>query len=191
MKSLLLLLLLALPLGAFAQQAPAGLPKLPDGTLLPYDADTHLITYQGVVEVAGASKDQLYTRAYDWMLRTFRTSNNVTQKKEADQVVGSGAWPVLIYHQDAGTVVHTLTVYVKDGRYKYVLSNLTHQSEGAAGEKGFRSGGPLEQNDVRLNPMFFGSKQWNNVREQANREALKLVASLQASMKGTKDPKDF
>jgi hypothetical protein len=61
-------------------------------------------------------------------------------------------------------------VYVKDGRYKYVLSNLRHQSSGAAAGKGFRSGGPLEQDDVRLTPLFFGNKQWNNVRQQANSE---------------------
>ena len=191
MKQLLLLLALALPLAGTAQQSPDAPPKLPDGTLLPYDADTHLIAYQGVVEVPGASKDQLYTRAYDWMLRTFRTSNNVVQKKEADQVVGSGAWPVIVYNQDGGSVVHTLTVYIKEGRYKYVLSNLTHQSTGAAADKGFRSGGPLEQNEVRLNPLLFSNKHWNNVREQANLAAQKLVASLQAAMKGGKDPSDF
>jgi hypothetical protein len=82
---------LPLPLAAFAQSATPAFPKLPDGTTLPYDTDTHLISYQGVVEVQGATKDQLYTRAYDWRLRTFRTSNNVVQQHEADQVVGSGA----------------------------------------------------------------------------------------------------
>jgi hypothetical protein len=189
-KQLLLLIALALPLACAAQQSADAL-KLPDGTQLPLDADTHLITYQGVVETPGATKDQLYTRAYDWMLRTFRTSNNVVQKKDAGQVVGSGAWPIILFHQDAGQVVHTLTVYVKDGRYKYVLSNLTHQSEGADAMKGFRSGGPLEQTDVRLNPMFFGNKQWNNVRQQANTEAKKLLVSLQSAMNGAKDPSDF
>jgi hypothetical protein len=189
MKRFLLLLALALPLGASAQQF-ANTPKLLDGTPLPYDADTHLIAYQGVIEAPGVSKDQLYTRAYDWMLRTFRTSNNVVQKKESDQVVGSGVWPIILFHQDAGYVIHTLTVYVKDGRYKYVLSNLSHQSNNADLQN-FRSGGPLEQPEVSLNPLLGGKKQWNNVRQQANSEAQTLVTNLQAAMKGTKDPSDF
>lgn len=162
MKRFLLLLALALPVVGSAQQA-ASAPKLLDGTLLPYDADTHLIAYQGVVEVPGLSKDQLYTRAYDWMLRTFRTSNNVVQKKEVAQVVGSGAWPIVLFHQESGYVIHTLTVYVKDGRYKYVLSNLSHQSDNA-NLQSFRSGGPLEQPEVSLNPLLGGKKPWNNAR---------------------------
>lgn len=189
MKRILLLFALILPLVASAQQSPV-VHKLLDGTLLPYDPDTHLIAYEGVVETPGLTKDQLYTRAYDWMLRTFRTSNNVVQKKEADQVVGSGAWPIFLLHQEAGYVIHTLTVYVKDGRYKYVLSNLSHQS-GSANLKGLRSGGPLEQPEASLIPLLGAKKQWDNVRQQANNEAQKLVANLQTAMKGTKDPSDF
>ncbi|RZK33076.1 MAG: DUF4468 domain-containing protein, partial [Hymenobacter sp.] len=70
--------------------APNQVPKLLDGTELPFDPATHQITYQGVVEVAGATKEQLYTRAYEWLAKAYRSANDVIQMqdKEAGRLVG-------------------------------------------------------------------------------------------------------
>ena len=37
---------------------------------LPVDPDSHLVTYSGVIEVPGASQEQLYTRAAAWVAGT-------------------------------------------------------------------------------------------------------------------------
>ncbi|MGI4760513.1 MAG: DUF4468 domain-containing protein [Janthinobacterium lividum] len=46
---------------------------------LPRDAQTGRITYEGVVEVNGVSKADLFTRANAWVARTYRSANNVIQ----------------------------------------------------------------------------------------------------------------
>jgi hypothetical protein len=84
---------------------------------------------------------------------------------------------------------YSLSIYLKEGRYKYVLSNLTHGSPG--GGQDVAAAGPLEQANVPLIPMG-GKRYWNQVRKQADTSAKKLVADLQNAMKGpTKDPRDF
>jgi hypothetical protein len=193
-----LLLLLTLPFASVAQKSPPATPSvitLADGTELPVDAETHLITYQGVIEAPGLTQAQLYTRAHDWLARTSSIDNTPQPQNAAtDQLITKGSWPVTITAGLAGTlaagfVQYTLSIYLKDGRYKYVLSNLTHGSPG--GGHDVAAAGPLEQANVQLIPMG-GKRYWNQVRKQADMSARKLVVELQNAMKGpAKDPKDF
>jgi hypothetical protein len=163
-----------------------------DAAALPVDPQTHLITYQGVVEVPGVSKADLYTRAYTWVANAYHSANSVIQMqdKEAGQLVAKGLTRITVrslgMNVDGGVIRHTLTIYVKDGRYKYVLTNLTHEDFRAKGT----SIGPLEREDL---PFGVTKKMWANMRSDANRDAYRLVADLQAAMtlKGVKDPSDF
>lgn len=163
-----------------------------DAAGLPIDPVTKLITYQGVVEVPGVSKADLYTRAYAWVAKAYRSANDVVQMndKEAGQLVAKGNMRVtaraLGMDMDAGIIRHTLSIYVKDGKYKYVLTNLTHEDSRPKAA----SVGPLEQENL---PFGMSKKVWANMKDQANRDAYRLVAELQAAMtlKGAKDPSDF
>jgi hypothetical protein len=163
-----------------------------DAAALPVDPQTHLITYQGVVEIPGISKADLYTRAYAWIANAYHSANAVIQMqdKEAGQLVAKGLTRVnaraLGMTMDAGIVRHTLTIYVKDGRYKYVLTNLTHEDSRPKAA----SIGPLEQEAL---PFGYSKKAWAEIKADANRDAYRLVSDLQAAMtlKGAKDPSDF
>jgi hypothetical protein len=164
-----------------------------DSAGLPIDPTTKLISYEGVVEVPGVSKTDLYRRAYEWVAKTYRSANDVIQMqdKEAGQLVAKGLTRVYTKSigmtVDAGVVRHTLTVYVKDGRYKYVLTNLTHEAGSAPN---IHSVGPLESQNL---PFGASKKFWADVKQDANRDAYRMVADLQSAMtlKGVKDPSDF
>jgi hypothetical protein len=163
-----------------------------DAAGLPVDPTTKLITYEGVVEVPGVSKADLYTRAYAWIAKAYRSANDVIQMndKEAGQLVAKGSMRVtaraLGMDMDAGVVRHTLSIYVKDGKYKYVLTNLTHEDSRPKAP----SVGPLEREDL---PFGMSKKVWANMKGEANRDARRLVGELQAAMtlKDAKDPSDF
>ncbi|RZK16923.1 MAG: DUF4468 domain-containing protein [Hymenobacter sp.] len=177
-----------------------------DASPLPLDPQTQLITYQGVVEVPGVSQADLYARAAAWVASTYPPADNVLEQQnpQAGQLLVKGRRPAVTHapyegvlrSSYAGVVRHTLTIYVKDGRYKYVLTDLTHD---ALSTPALHSGGPLEQEKASLYGYAgLGSKKtWDELKTDATRDARRLVASLQAAMtlqpvrKGPKSPSDF
>jgi len=168
-----------------------------DGAPAPIDAKTGLITYEGVVAVPGVTQAALYARANAWIANTYRSANAVIemQNKEAGQLIAKGLVPVTIRSlgmaNDGGVVRHTLTIYVKDNKYKYVLTGLTHEATGAPN---LYSGGALEQQTGHLFPLDIGAgKAWAEIKRQGTQDARRLVESLQAAMTltGLKDPSDF
>lgn len=162
-----------------------------DVSPLPFDPQTQLITYQGVVQVPGASQADLYARAAAWAAKSYSTTPNAIQQQDPQtgQLVIKGLRPAVtravydgvLRSSYAGVVSHTLTIYVKDGRYKYVLTGLTHE---AAGTLNLRSGGPLEQDRVNLYGYAgIGSrKAWDELKIDATRDVRHLVAALQTAM---------
>ncbi|MCA8830802.1 DUF4468 domain-containing protein [Hymenobacter pini] len=159
----------------------------------PIDATTQHITYQGVVEVPGVTKDELYTRAYEWMAKNYRSANAVIQMhdKEAGRLVGKGA-TVMETQRLSGLpsyVRHTLSIYVKDNRYKYVLTDFEYVS-GVTTLNGMVKTGPLEQENLDI---AGGTKRWEKVRSETKRDSYMLTTSLQEAMMPSKgkDTSDF
>jgi hypothetical protein len=165
-----------------------------DADPLPIDPQTNLITYEGVVPVPSASKADLYARAQAWATRTYNLANaEITQQPNQDpetsELLIKGKRPAVVRNTYnnvlrstyAGVVHYTLTIYVKDGRYKYILSDLTHD---AAGTANIKSGGPLEQDKANLfGYVGLGStKPWRDLKVEATRDVRHLVADLQAAM---------
>lgn len=177
-----------------------------DASPLPIDAQTQLITYQGVVEVPGVSQADLYARAAAWVNQTYNPADRKMEQQDpaTGQLTLQGNRPAAVYNvyegvlrkSYAGVVRHTLSIYVKDGRYKYVFTNLTHD---AMGTLHLQSGGPLEQDKASLfGYVGLGStKPWTEIKQEATRDVRNLTYSLQEAMTGQKvkragkDPRDF
>ena len=120
MKRLLLALLL-LPFISVAQEVK-----------IPIDSASQKISYSGVVKVEGVSKDDLYTRSREWFARTFKSAKAVIQMddKAAGKIIGKGyaegSYVVLISAMKFD-MWYTVSITVKDGRYRYELSDFTFQ----------------------------------------------------------------
>ncbi|GAA4506149.1 hypothetical protein GCM10023172_35040 [Hymenobacter ginsengisoli] len=176
-----------------------------DATPPPISPASQLITYEGVVQVPGASQAVLFERARAWVSQAYNLQNaEITQQDAATgQIVLRGARLVALRNtydnvprsSYAGVVRHTLSIYVKDGRYKYVLSNLTHD---ALKTPHLNSGGPLEQDHANLfGYVGLGSrKPWTDLKVEALRDVRHLLDGLQTAMtlqkpQRRKDPSDF
>lgn len=107
-----------------------GQRKKDEKIVLPTDSSTNLITFQEVIKVEGVSKDELYLRAREWFARTFVSSQEVIQMddKQGGKIIGKGVSsgsysimlsPILYY------LNYTVSVTVKDGRYRYEISPFT------------------------------------------------------------------
>ena len=181
LKSVILSGLLSLPLVASAQATLVN--------ALPVSAETHRITYTGVVEVPGVSKDDLYTRATEWFAKTYNSSNAVLQMQDraAGELVGKPVLPTTVRslgaNYPAGIVKYTISVYLKDGKYKYEITDLVHDAVGSK----LCSAGPLENEKTGCMSMTKG--QWNEIKAQTDRAMQSLVASLSTALskKATSD----
>lgn len=80
------------------------------------------ICYSKVIEVPGVSKSELYDRAYAWFVSTYKSAKDVIQMadKESGKIIGKG-W--FTHPFSKLKVDHSVTITVKDGRYKYTITD--------------------------------------------------------------------
>ena len=116
-------------LTAWGQKPPPTLHNdFPD---MPIDENTKLVTYKEVVRQKG-SQEELYERALKWLNSYFSNPQAVIQKKDKNDgtivcvsnikittLSNDGKTPVL-----AGFVYYTFTIETKEGRYRYIITDL-------------------------------------------------------------------
>ena len=110
---------------SFAQK---NLPQAP--VLLPVDSITHLINYEAVISVQGATRDILYKRALGWFNSYYKNPTEVIRENDSEKGKIMGKPRFKIYNPadkegtktDAGLVQYTITVAVKEGKFKYELT---------------------------------------------------------------------
>jgi hypothetical protein len=101
-------------------------------TRFPLDSATQRITYTEVVQVPGASKAELYTRAKLWFANTFNSAKAVIEadEKDAGIVQGDGHSQMAVHYlgpkKPASSVLlwYTVKIACKDGRYRYEITKL-------------------------------------------------------------------
>jgi hypothetical protein len=195
-------LLLAFALLGTAPAAYAQKEKEYDGEVapvLPIDPDTHLVAYTGVVEVPGATQAQLYSRAYEWVAKNFNSAQNVIQMqdKESGKIIAKGVVKAFVKKYDSGYNSFTLSLYLKDGKYKYDITNFSneHKTVGTKYGPSDSSMGKFEQEKPTFQMAMMNGriqKFWNILRYNNDLEMKATVASLEAAMTAkTKDKSDF
>jgi hypothetical protein len=127
-RTLAFSLLLILPVLTFAQKSNPEF-NVPD---LPIDATSGLITYQEVVEVEGITATDLFDKALGWANGYYKNPANVIREssKEKGVLVCKGRYRLSNPADkkgvvtSAGDAMYTLTIQLKDGKFRYTLSEL-------------------------------------------------------------------
>ncbi|GAB3324580.1 hypothetical protein GCM10027299_21960 [Larkinella ripae] len=127
MKILYVLLFGLLTIPVFGQKAQYTLEDMP----FDIDSVTKGIVFKGVVQVPGATAEQLYTRAKAFVFRTFMNADAVIQvdDKPGGLLAGKG---LLRPAPTVGNMLLTgdlqyytpFEIRVKDGRYRYEIANI-------------------------------------------------------------------
>lgn len=122
MKNLLTLLFIVLPWVVYAQNAT-----------LPFDSTTGRILFTNIVEVDNSSKDVLYNKARTWFSTHFNSGETVLDmdEKALGKLIGKAALPFKFQNTTGGGLFteryilwYTLIVEIKNGRYRYEITNL-------------------------------------------------------------------
>jgi hypothetical protein len=142
-RAVLAVLIVALAIPALGGGIPPG--------ICPIDPKTKLITYRAVVPVEGLSASELYDRAKLWLTKEHGwTKAEITlDDKETGRIVAKGDCPVAYGWLRTIDLRYELTIEVKDGKFRYTLTNLA--ADGNALEK-----------EVD-NPFAFGKQKWETI----------------------------
>ncbi len=151
------------------------------------------LQFQEVVQVDGASKDQLYSAALTWFGQTFGSGKEVlqTQDREGGTLVGRALFkyePVIFMGSNGirGVVRYTITLEFKDDRYRYTLGPFTHEGN-PANPGGQFSFGVITGDEECPHPVYGTArsgreKTWTDLKVKTQHEAESIIASLKAKM---------
>lgn len=148
---------------------------------LPIDSSSGKITYSEVVMLKDSiSKDELFSRAKISLAYLFKDSKSVIQNedKESGIIIGKGTMSV-IYRSagtvfDAGYIHYTLTIAMKQSKYKYVITDFYHDGTGSK----LPSGGAMEN----PKPKMWYQKQWDNAKSKMDSDIRNLIEALKTKM---------
>jgi len=154
-----------------------------------YGQDT--LTYTEVVQVDSVSKDELYNRAKLWLATAYNRSSDVLQMedKDAGQIIGKA---IIKYNptvfsgseQTKGTIKYTIKIFVKEGRYKYEITDFIHDPYG--NQYGKFSVGLITTAEECPNPKpmakKWSNKIWKDCKDQIESNVTPLISSLKQGM---------
>jgi hypothetical protein len=155
--------------------------------IFPIDSINGKITYSEIIQVDSVNSQELYVRAHAWFAHTFISAQNVIQldDKEAGRIIGKGTFavadnvenPGLMNVHVSGTVDFTIEIQTKDGRYKYIFTNLSFKLLGMQ-ERDLRSE-ILSTSGTYKNKM---NLRWLELRENTDKTVLNIISSLKQAM---------
>ena len=101
--------------------------------------DVTPLTYSEVIQVDGVSKDELFSRAKLFFVNTYNNATKVIQNEDKDAGIIAGKAITsdnIIIGKFSGSgatdapATYTITLAVKDGRYKYTITDIVQEKLG-------------------------------------------------------------
>jgi hypothetical protein len=153
--------------------------------VLTIDSVTNKITYLEVIEQEESGSDSLYTRAKRWAQVRFGKGGDkglFQDDKKNQRLIINGVLTAYRYNskytkRDVGKYYFQMTVWIKEGRYRYQITNLVH--EGIKPNNGVPSRNYFE--------FYYTSpknvKPYDQLLRDADTDIKKLMADFVKSMK--------
>lgn len=155
--------------------AAFGLSVLVFAQNLPVDAGTGKITYLEVVDATGVKPADLTKVVKEWAIK-----QGFTVKEEAaDKLVYSAFTPVEYPNvngsaNEKSPVTFTLSVFIKDGKYRYIATDFFHVGDA----KSKASGGKLENVTPECGATKMTSKSWVFIKNKTASNMTALTNDL-------------
>lgn len=182
----------------------------------PIDTATGKIMFSEVIYLDSVSKATLYIKAREWFVKSFKSSKAVLELEdiEAGKLIGKGNFTAMTEESmndnefikrkglvskelrekknkgEVGSVSFLISLYIKDGRYKYEITDLSHKgmTTTVAGYTATQpDGGDLSNIDPVCSYSEWMPKiRWKNIKVNS----LVTIQSLIADLKSTMAAKD-
>ena len=115
MKKVVFIILIALSANVFSQE-------------MPMDFVANKYSYSAVINADSINKNTLYSNALTWFATSFKSSNDVIQLKDEvnGKIIGKAAIKINYYSRNP-IVYFTITLSVKDNKYKYTITDFSYK----------------------------------------------------------------
>ena len=149
-------------------------------TIYPVDQDTKLITYTEVVQEEGTVAE-LYKNAHQWAFSFYKNPYNVVKEDTPNKLLMRPRFKIMNPSDKkgvktmAGIVIYTLEIYLKEGRYKYKLTQIQWKKA---------SKYPIERWLDKSAPTYL--KKYEFYLKQVDAEAKRVITSLKEGIKQKK-----
>lgn len=159
--------------------------------------ETGLAEFTEVKQVDGLSKAKIYDILRDFVYSNYNNGKHVIQieDKESGKIMIKAITKTLSYKNmgqiiESGHFKYTLTLSVKDGRYKYLFEDIYFEK---TGKNPFTSG----SNFAEEYPVLWGNmsknwkqKIWDDFKSQAEQEISLIIASIETNINSKKTNSD-
>lgn len=154
---------------------------------LPIDSLTNKITYSEIVYVDSlTNKHELFVRAREWLAKVYRSSTDVIQMEDKENGIIVGKALVEVFFKylglDApgGYIHYTISIYTRDGRYKYEITDFYHTGK-YVGNQDF---GVCEKwiNTTHKTLGISNQKFYNSYLNQMDRSIKRHISDLKSAM---------
>lgn len=150
--------------------------------------DVAPLTYSEVIQMEGVSKDELFSRAKLFFVNTYNNATKVIQNEDKDAGIIAGKAITsdnIIIGKFSGSgatdapATYTITLAVKDGRYKYTITDIVQEKLGL-----------LTTSPDNPNIPVMAGKKWKSearegVKKSANLVFGNLINALKSEMNKT------
>lgn len=145
-------------------------------------------TFSGIVIDSTASHAELFSRANQWFANAFKSAQDVIQysNKEEGKIIGKGNFELgisFMLNYIPGPATFTITVSVKDEKYKYEIKNVFWQARGeySAWSYDYDNPDPKWQKSM--------AKKEQEIRGKIESEITAIIENLKSSMSKPADNK--
>jgi len=154
-----------------------GLNNLIAQTNYPIDENSKLITYTEVIQEKGTIVE-LHKNIHQWAFSFYKNPYNVVKEDNPNKLLMRPRFKIMNPPDKkgvktmAGIVLYTLEIYIKEGRYKYKLSNIQWKRA---------SKYPIERWLNKSAPSY--SEKYNFYLKQVDTEAKRVITALKDGIK--------
>lgn len=162
---------------------------------LPIDTATNKISFTNVIEKPNLKKDALFELLRTWASTTSTIKEKMTTVADKDNgEITLSCKDLLLYNDGEFStnfcyINYSITFYVKDEKFKYIIRNFNHQGcQRGSGYGEMKSIGDLE------NILIADSKNrgfYDNVLKLTKQQVEKVIASIIAYTNTGKNERDF
>jgi hypothetical protein len=143
------------------------------------------LSFTEVVSVERTLAKELYLRAVSWLAHSVVDAESIleVQDRESGTLISKVAIPyepnvAASSENSRGVITFTVTIMVKDGRYKYMISDFTHHGSPSATEDAINFG-PLTTAEEYPE---ISTKIWKHLKTVSASRASDLIRSMKTAM---------